>query len=222
MAYTWPAGGSGFLLGYPYDRESSEFTVFHLKTLLRLLAGMPEIEGINVISHSRGTYVATTAIRELLFEVWAKDANPLQSLKLNNLVLAAPDPDIDVMMQRTSSARLSAGVKRLTIYTSTYDKALGLSEFLFGGLRRLGQTKAASIPEANDTMVKRLQNVALVEYVGTHAGDFGHNYFRKNPAVASDLILTLRYDRDPGPENGRPLKHKGHIFWELDDDYLEK
>ena len=40
VLYTWPAG-SGGLLGYFMDRESGEFTIFHLKQLLRLLASYP-------------------------------------------------------------------------------------------------------------------------------------------------------------------------------------
>ena len=48
----------------------------------------------------------------------------------------------------------------------------------------------------------------------------GHGYFHKNPAVSSDLVLVLRYDLDSGAENGRPLKRKEGIYWELTDDYM--
>lgn len=64
VAYSWPAGHGGLLRGYTYDRESSEFTVFHFKRLLEWLAQMPEVEGIHIISHSRGTDVTLTAIPE--------------------------------------------------------------------------------------------------------------------------------------------------------------
>jgi hypothetical protein len=30
----------------------------------------------------------------------------------------------------------------------------------------------------------------------------------------------VRYDRDPGAENGRPLKHVQGDFWQIDDNYL--
>ena len=55
VAYTWPAGRGGLLRGYTYDRESSEFTVFHFKRFLAWLASLPEVEGIHIIAHSRGT-----------------------------------------------------------------------------------------------------------------------------------------------------------------------
>jgi hypothetical protein len=38
--------------------------------------------------------------------------------------------------------------------------------------------------------------------------------------VSSDLVLTVRYGRDPGAENGRPLKHDEGFFWQIGDDYL--
>ena len=124
-------------------------------------------------------------------------------------------------MQRAVAERVGAGVRRLTIYTSPHDKAISIAELLFGGLLRLGQLDllkpSADITEAG---AAASTNVAIIEYTGDRGGDFGHSYFRQNPAVASDLILALRYDRDPGAENGRPLDQVGPVFWLIDDDYL--
>ena len=61
----------------------------------------------------------------------------------------------------------------------------------------------------------------VVEYKGKQGGSFGHGYYRKNPAVSSDIILTIRYGKDPGANNGRPLEHMGNIFWQIDDNYLK-
>jgi len=93
ILYTWPAG-SGGIFGYFTDRESGEFTIYHLKQFLRLLASYPELKGINIIAHSRGTDVTTTALRELVIAAWAAGNNPLQTLRIKNLVLAAPDLDL--------------------------------------------------------------------------------------------------------------------------------
>lgn len=219
VAYTWPAGRSGLLRGYTYDRESSEFTVFHFKSFLRWLAALPEVEGIHIISHSRGTDVVSTGIRELIIETRAAGKNPLETLKLQNVVLAAPDINLDVAMQRTATEYFSAGMRRLTIYSSPNDKAIGVSEFLFGGGLRIGQADFYHIDDLFKSRVSTT-NQALVEYNGRSHQGLGHDYFRTNPAVSSDLVLTVRYDRDPGVENGRPLKHNGSIFWSIGDDYL--
>jgi esterase/lipase superfamily enzyme len=222
ITYSWPAGRGGALRGYTYDRESSEFTVYHMKNFLRLISKMPEVEDIQIIAHSRGTDVVTTAYRELLIEARARGVDPRKVYKVRNIVLAAPDIDIGVLLQRTSTEHFGVFVKRLTVYSSKHDKAIGISSFLFGGLRRLGQADGSEFPERVRGVLKEDSRVALIEYVGTNTGSFGHDYFRTNPAVASDLILAVRYDRDPGAQNGRPLTHKNLIFWTIDDDYLDK
>jgi esterase/lipase superfamily enzyme len=225
VAYSWPAGGGGLLRGYTYDRESSEFTVTHLKAVLRLLTSMPEVDGVHIIAHSRGTDVVTTAFRALMIESHARKENPRERYRIKNMVLASPDLDIGIMLQRTASARIATGMDRLTIYASKGDKALALSEMLFGGLRRLGQAPRLELPELTLQSLEQSPegvNIAIIEYVGKRSGDFGHNYFRTNPMVASDLVLTVRYEKSPGAENGRPLTRTGPIYWQIDDDYLRR
>jgi hypothetical protein len=48
-----------------------------------------------------------------------------------------------------------------------------------------------------------------VDYVGD---GYGHSYFRDAPTVASDVVLVLRVDLDPGTP-GRPLVPIGHHLW---------
>ena len=62
---------------------------------------------------------------------------------------------------------------------------------------------------------------SVIQYEGRSGGSHGHDYFRTNPAVASDLVLTVRYGRSPGADNGRPLEHIEGLFWRIDDDYLQ-
>jgi esterase/lipase superfamily enzyme len=226
VAYTWPAGHSGPLRGYTYDRESSEFTVFHFKRFLDWLSRQPEVEGIHIISHSRGTDVVTTGIRELLIEGRARGEPLRERYKLRNVVMAAPDINLSIMLMRTASEFFGAGIERLTMYTSPNDKAIGIAEFLFGGGLRLGQADFENTRKVlrGRTPTERAEDagglMTLVEYTGQHGGAFGHNYFRTNPAVSSDLVLTVRYGRNPGAENGRPLIHDKGLFWRITDDYL--
>ncbi|MEI4235068.1 alpha/beta hydrolase [Roseovarius sp. D22-M7] len=67
VAYSWPAGNPG-AFGYFKDRESGEFSIFHLKETLRLLKDVPGLERIHIVAHSRGSDVVTTALRELVIE----------------------------------------------------------------------------------------------------------------------------------------------------------
>ena len=226
VAYTWPAGHEGVLLrGYTYDRESSEFTVFHFKRFLAWLGSLPEVGGIHIIAHSRGTDVVLTGLRELVIESRARGEQPLARYKLSNVVLAAPDLNIDVVMQRTGTEAITWAAERWTYYTSPSDQAIGFAEFLFGG-QRFGRARYESVDDLirqrSDFLQATLGNrEAVIAYEGKIGGRYGHNYFRINPAVAADLVLTVRYGRDPGAEHGRPLEHRGAIFWKIGDDYLQ-
>ncbi len=226
IAYSWPAGKRGLVRGYNYDRESSEFTVFHFKRFLEWAAALPEVEGIHIIAHSRGTDVVFTAIRELVIAARAAGENPQERFKLRNVVIAAPDINIKVSLQRTEREGTRWAAERWTTYTSARDKAIGSSEWLSGG-RRFGKARYDNIDEYAKIWVENFSDVeaesrdSVIQYEGRRGGAFGHDYFRSNPAVSSDLVLTVRYGYPPGAENGRPLNPVEGLFWKIDDDYLK-
>lgn len=115
VAYAWPASGPGLLSGYADDRESGEFSVVHLKQLLRFLAETPEVERVHLLAHSQGTDVVTTAARERIIEARAAGLDPRRELKLENLVLLAPDLDLAVIDQRFTAEALGPALGRVTV-----------------------------------------------------------------------------------------------------------
>ena len=217
ILYSWPAGYGG-AAGYGYDRESGEFTVLHLKQLLRALADIPEVERIQILAHSRGTDVITSALRELFIETWASGESARKRFRIANLVLAAPDLDAEVAGQRLFGEKVGLGVGRLTIYASQGDKALGFAETLFGSIYRLGRASEETLPIAASDYIHRQDYVDIVDNQ-VSADFFGHGYFHSHPASSSDLILVLRYDLQAGTEHGRPLKPGGANIWVLTEDY---
>lgn len=218
IVYTWPAGYPG-LFGYTYDRESSEFTVFHLKQVIRWLAEQPEIENIHLIAHSRGTDVAISAFRELV--IWARGAgfDPRQHFKIKNFVLAAADMDLQVISQRIAAERLALAVDQATLYASPGDQAIGIAEWLFASPRgRVGTLEIGDLTEDEIWRMKaNAARVTIVNFEGESSG-YGHDYFRTNPAVSSDLVLKIRYGLKPS-EAGRPLEHIGLNFWRVPEGY---
>ncbi len=218
IIYTWPAGYPGFF-GYTYDRESSEFTVFHLKQVIRWLSEQPEIENIHLIAHSRGTDVTVSAFRELV--IWARGAgvSARDRFKIANLVAAAPDIDVQVLNQRIAAERLALEVDQATLYSSPNDEAIGIAETLFASPRgRLGTISISELTEEERARMKATAaRVTVVNFEGESTG-YGHDYFRTNPAVSSDLVLMLRYGFKPG-EAGRPLEHIGLNFWRVPPGY---
>jgi len=220
ISYSWPAGFPG-IFGYTYDRESSEFTVGHLKRSLQTLASFPEVERIHLIAHSRGTDVATAALRELTLVLRASGQDPKKVLKLHNLILAAPDIDVEVAEQRLMAEKLGLSAERTTIYTSPADKAIGIAAWLFESPRgRIGTMGESSLSAQDKKYLENIPtNLTIVRFEGDkEGGGFGHSYFRNNPSVSSDIVLLLRYDRQPGTPS-RPLKPLGLHFWEVPADY---
>jgi esterase/lipase superfamily enzyme len=219
VAYSWPAGGGGLLRGYTYDTGSSEFTVFHLEQMLRIIANNPDVKKVNIICHSRGTETTISALRDLHIEISASGNNTRDVLKLGTLVLAAPDIDLDVVIQKMLTVRLGKVPERSAMYINPSDKALGLSSWLFGGIARLGGIHAGVFSPAELTMLRGSKTFSIVDAHVIHLGFFGHDYFHSNPAVSSDLILLMRYHLPPGAQYGRPLNTTESGFWSVDDKY---
>lgn len=219
IAYSWPAGMGG-LRGYFYDRESGEYTLFHLKEILRILGSIPEIEKIHLIAHSRGTDVLLTALREILIEKSGRDYIPPEDRKLGNVIIAAPDLDLETISQRVTAEELAPKIDRLTVYMSKSDEAIGFSTWLFLSQKRIGRIVQEDLSDVQRQR-QSVRGTGGTAFVSTNlkAGLIGHSYFYSHPAALSDLILILRDNRNPGEADGRPLVPLSPAFWRLDDDY---
>ena len=219
VAYSWPAGYGG-VRGYAYDRESGEYTVTHLRRFIQAVADCPDVERVHLVAHSRGCDLAVTALRELNLELTAQRKSTQQELKLENLVLAAPDLDEGIFAQRVIAENLLQAARRTTIYFSPNDRPIQAAAVLFAS-HRLGNLGAKELsPELKATLGK-MPNVQFIE---CKVSGFSrcHNYAFTHPAALSDLILVLRDRREPGLAHGRPLRPLAEGTWELPEDYLAR
>jgi esterase/lipase superfamily enzyme len=229
--FTWPAGGSrGLFFGYNVDRESGEFAVHHLKQAIRLIADTPGVEKLHLLAHSRGTDVMVTALRELEIEAYIGGQFLDSRFKVRNIVLMSPDLDLDVGVAKLFSIEsdpslpfgpgpnprlvLPAPTLRLTVYTSEGDKALGLSEWLMGSLRRMGRVDTALLSKEQLDKSRAMAGFAAFVQVSQTAGFIGHSYFVSDPAVSADLVSLVRYGLAPG-DPGRPLEEISRPFWKI-------
>jgi esterase/lipase superfamily enzyme len=223
ILYTWPAGHEGFsgMRGYNYDRESSEFTIYHLKQFLKSLGSMDEIKKIHIIAHSRGTDVLVSALREVILEIRAGGKDPKKELRIANVILAAPDIDYEVILQRVVAEHSVAGVGQATVYTSPSDKAIRISEWLYGSLARIGHlgSKEAKSRLTDEQMnyIEENSSMRFIEFTGK-SDTVGHGYFSSNGAVSSDLITLINTGARAGSPQ-RPLIQKGPIYWVIEDGY---
>jgi len=218
LLYSWPSA-KGRLTGYFTDRESGEYTIFHLKETLRILFESSEVKNIHIIAHSRGNDVVTSALRELIIENRAAGGKPREDFRIANLIMAAPDLDFGVIKQRLMAEQFGLAFGQITIYTSEQDRALGLSQWLMKGIR-FGRVSSQDIGLNERNIFSSVGNVSLIKTPNSKAL-IGHNYFHSNPAVSSDIIQLIRHQSKPGSVE-RPLSPIENNFWLLPKNYLAK
>jgi esterase/lipase superfamily enzyme len=225
--FTWPASSSGgFLRSYISTTEAAQYAVGDLKKTIRLFAKTPGVEHVELLAHSRGPALVLDALRELFIETIAFGEEPAQKLKINNIVLMAPDVDVDVaaakmeiinsdpdLPTRRATPQLPRFFQgRLTIYASPEDRALGTSQFLFRSTARVGQLSRDMMSERGLTLFEIWGGLDVVLVKEQRTDRFGHSYFVSNPEVSSDIIQLIRYGRKP-EEPGRPLKKIAPSVW---------
>jgi esterase/lipase superfamily enzyme len=229
--FTWPASGKrGILFGYQVDYESSEYAAEHLRKTIRAIAGTPGLERIHLIAHSRGTDVLVTAASDLNFEAYMQGSNISRLYKIGNVVLLAPDLDLDVTVAKLFKVLSDPDVPygsapdpkmvlgrmpdfRITIYVSPADRALATSGWLFGSIARLGRLNEATLTPREIEQARTFGLFDVIEVEG-RTDLFGHSYFTSNPKVSSDLIALLRYGLGPN-DPGRPLEEVEKPFWRI-------
>lgn len=213
--YSWPVAHGG-VKGYFVDSEAGEFSIYHLKETIRILSAIPELESLHVIAHSRGTALVSSAVRELVIETRASGQDPLKVLKMENMILAAPDLDVGVVQQRLGAERLETAINQTTIYVNKDDGALGLSQFLVDGLR-FGRLSEGDLSAREKEIMSQIRNVSFVNVEDVDSF-IGHSYYRKHSGVLSDLAILIKDGLKPG-EPGRPLLNEGGNFWILPPGY---
>jgi len=233
VVLSWPAGGSGGLLfGYNVDRESGEFAVADMRKAIRAIGETKGIARMHIIAHSRGTDVTASALQQLGIETYAMKSSLSQRLKINNVVLASPDIDIDIAATKILTVPsdpdlpygaaprpngvFSQGDIHLTIYSSPNDKALGLSGLLFGSILRLGQLDPTKRNATTGQPPPELGG--LVDFISFSGSTnfLSHNYFLSDPRVSADLVGLIRYRLKAG-DPGRPLVEIKRPFWRIAD-----
>jgi len=138
ILFTWPSRGEIRLRAYTYDRESANYSRDALEDLIRTVAANPNIKEINILAHSMGNWVALEALRGLAIR------SGKVGDKIKYAMLVAPDVDVDVF--RTQIRRIGTTGPRFALFTSQDDKALGLSQVIWGGVPRLGEINPDAEP----------------------------------------------------------------------------
>lgn len=176
IAFSWPSQSS--LGAYTIDQENAIWSVPHLSRFLIDLQEQTGIEEINIIAHSMGTRVLTQALANARDEGF--------SLKLNNIILAAPDIDADVFKEQILP-KISGSAAKLTMYSSSSDSALKVSQKIHGN-DRLG---------LGGPNLQVLNGIDTVNASGIDTSLLGHAYYGSHRLVVRDILNLVIRHLDP-------------------------
>jgi esterase/lipase superfamily enzyme len=136
MVFSWPSKAQ--LLDYGYDRESAMWSRDSLQRVFDEPIATPEVGRIHVVAHSIGTMLTLEALRQLYAQ------EPTASVdRIGSVVFAAPDIDMDVFS--SSVERIGPLASKITVITSTNDRALAISGLIAGGITRVGAAEQSRL-----------------------------------------------------------------------------
>ncbi|MFL4996380.1 MAG: alpha/beta hydrolase [Microvirga sp.] len=173
--FTWPSAASTF--SYVADRESAMWSRDALEDLLTAIAKTPSGGRIHIVAHSMGTLLTLETLRML-----RASGGESAMERIGAVVLAAPDIDIDLFARGLE--RLGPDAKKITVISSTNDRALAVSSRLAGGIIRAG----AADRERLESLGVRVADAS--EFGG---GIINHDLFLTNKEVQQ--VIKRAIDR---------------------------
>jgi esterase/lipase superfamily enzyme len=181
VLYTWPAAGS--LLDYGAAKENATIARDALSKLLHRLSELPDIGRVHILAHSMGAWLAMEALREN-----AISGSPDLSGKLGDVMLAAPDIDLNVFRQQL--ARLDPS--HVFVLVSSNDRALSLSRTLAGDRQRLG---ALDPNNPSDRTALEDLGVKAYDLSRESTGLIGHGTYADAPQAVRTIAAQITEQR---------------------------
>jgi esterase/lipase superfamily enzyme len=173
VLFTWPSRGK--LFDYVYDRESATYSRDGLEAVLQAMVSDPNVGSISILAHSMGNFVAVEALRQMAIR------NRALSPKIRDIMLAAPDIDVDVFRREVAEIEASDRSPPITLFVSQDDHALDLSRRLAGDEPRLGAINPNAEPYR--TILEKVR-VNVVDLTGLNSDDaLNHAKFAQSDVV---------------------------------------
>ena len=156
ILFAWPSAAS--VAGYVADRDAVTYSRDDLVHVLNTVAGQPRVGRITVFGHSMGAMLVVEALRQLRLTGQDETIE-----RLADVVLAAPDIDIDVF--QTQIKVIGPLDPPITLLVAPDDRALKISARLTGSRSRLGtrdvqDPQVQALAETNGTRVIDISDVS--------------------------------------------------------------
>jgi esterase/lipase superfamily enzyme len=168
---------------YPRDRESATQAEPYLKAFLALVATETGARGVSVIAHSMGSLPLLNVLRDL-------GPSLPTGVRLNELILAAPDIDRDVFANLAAAVR---GYGRgMTLYCSANDRAMTAARSFAGGVPRAGD-----VPPDGPVIAPGVDTIDVTA-AGPDLLALNHSLYAEKSALLNDIgLLLLTGERPP-------------------------
>ncbi len=190
ILYSWPS--NGHVADYLKDETNIAWTAPHFEHFLDLVAAYSGAKRVHVIAHSMGNRAVCDALKHL-------SATPDASLKVNHLVLAAPDIDAATFRELADTLQQLSG--RITLYASSNDKALLASKKIHGYSR------------AGEPLVI-INGLDTIDASSISTDFLSHSYFSDNWPLLSDIHAILKFDHSPSQRFGLyQRQHKDGTYY---------
>ena len=148
---------------------------------------------VNVIAHSMGNQPLLAVLREIRLAM-----GPTPKVRLNQIILAAPDVDRDVFLNVARDLQgLSNGV---TLYASSTDRAMIASRTL------TGIPRAGDVPSTGPIVLPGIDTIDVTQTT-TDTLALNHSGYAEKEALLNDIALLIRTGERP-PEKRIPILQK--------------
>ena len=173
VLFTWPSRGK--LLAYAYDRESANYSRDALENVLQALAADPAVNEIAVLAHSMGNWTTLEALRQMAIR------NKTLPKKIGNVMLAAPDVDVNAFRRQIATIDASGYHPPFTLFVAQDDDALAVSSRIWGGTTRLGAIDPDQEPYRT---LLASAHLTVIDLTKIRDGDrLGHGRFAQSPEI---------------------------------------
>jgi esterase/lipase superfamily enzyme len=190
--YSWPSKGDP--RAYLYDEDRAKGARPYLRQMLEMIAAKTEVEHLHIVAHSKGAELMVEVLSAL-----STVADARKTLRINEIILAAPDID-RANFEQIADRIVGVAQRGVTLYASNNDKALGLSKSI-----RLGTDRAGEVPkDKGPVMVKGLDTIdisaASTDFFGSN-----HTLFAERLPLISDMGSILRDGMHPPDQRDKKI-----------------
>lgn len=199
LTYSWTSQGG--VAQYHKDEASVMYTVPKLVAFLQEVIRNRGDAKIHILAHSMGTRALANALKDISYLY--------DTPQFKNVILAAADIDSEVFESNLYS-KIIKTTQKMTIYTSSEDKALQASNILHDG-KRLGE---------GGENISVFKDIVTIDASGVDTSfvGLGHSYFAQKELLVNDLRALVHKSLPPQKRSNLVEKLKEKLlYWQFSD-----